>query len=308
MNKAILFLAVLCFTMLSCTKEKTDYEAEIDTVVPENQEFKEAYTIHSDGYKISIEALNGTLYTGYNQLRFKVSNSQTNQPVKASAITFLPIMTGSDGTQVSCPHRYHTSLTPDGTSFFGYSVFTEESATGRNWHLYLNFTIAQQIHSIKQDISIQKQPNKNLNMTTFIGKDDEQYFIALAAPQKPKVGENELIAGIYKFNRPTGPPVMSFPDPLQFSYTAVEDYTLQLDPRMPEPSMGNHSSPNNKDLIKHTDGLYHGVVNYTMTGNWTLNFILLNQNGRILKGTQVPTDFTPGIVGVKSDLHIDILF
>jgi len=45
-----------------------------------------------------------------------------------------------------------------------------------------------------------------------------------------------------------------------------------------------------------------------MTGNWTLNFILTNSDGKIVMGTVVPTDFTPGIAGKKSDLHIDILF
>lgn len=45
-----------------------------------------------------------------------------------------------------------------------------------------------------------------------------------------------------------------------------------------------------------------------MTGNLTLNFIMMNYKGRILKGTKVPADFTPGVEGVKSELHIDILF
>lgn len=72
--------------------------------------------------------------------------------------------------------------------------------------------------------------------------------------------------------------------------------------------MGNHTSPNNQDLTQRDDGLYHGVVNYTMTGNWTLNFILVNQNGLIVKGTEVPTTFTPGVEGAKSELYIDILF
>jgi hypothetical protein len=45
-----------------------------------------------------------------------------------------------------------------------------------------------------------------------------------------------------------------------------------------------------------------------MTGNWTLNFIMQNQVSKILKGTIVPTTFTPGVEGVKSELHIDILF
>lgn len=86
------FIAI-CFAVMSCTKAKTDYEAEISTVVTEHYEFKEAASISSDGYKISIEALNGTFYKGYNEIRLKVT-TQTNQPVNASAVTFLPVMTG----------------------------------------------------------------------------------------------------------------------------------------------------------------------------------------------------------------------
>jgi len=145
-------------------------------------------------------------------------------------------------------------------------------------------------------------------MTVFRGKDDEQYVIALISPRKPTVSENKLLAGIYKLNKPLDLSPGSFPDQFQFSYSQVEDYTLKLDPRMPEPSMGNHSSPNNKDLVQESDGLYHGIVNYTMTGNWTLNFVLLNPARKVIRGTEVPKDFTPGVEGVKSELHLDILF
>src|SRR5690606_6052290 len=103
-------------------------------------------------------------------------------------------------------------------------------------------------------------------------------------------------------------PAGTFPDPSQFSYAEVENSKLLLYPRMPEPSMGNHPSPNKVDMTQQAGGMYHAVVNYTMNGNWTLNFILLNQSGEVIKGTEVPTDFTPGIEGVKSELHIDILF
>ena len=127
------------------------------------------------------------------------------------------------------------------------------------------------------------------------------------APQKPRVAENALVAGIYKYNEPTEP-AGTFPDLAQFSYSEVSNYTLLLDPRMPEPSMGNHSSPNNVDLAQQADGLYYGTVNYTMTGEWTLNFILKNQTGGVIKGTEVSTEFTPGIEGARSELHIDILF
>lgn len=308
MKKILLFLGAACFVASSCTKEKTDYEAAIDSVVTEHMVFKEAASISNGAYDISVEALNGTFYKGYNEIRLKITNSHTGEKAVVSAATFLPVKTNADGVNGSCPHQYDLDYIPDSNYFSGYSVFTGESKADEAWELYIGFTIANQAHAVKYPITVQEQKNKNLNMTAFTGKDDEQYIIALVAPQRPKVAENELVAGIYRLNKPTSPPSGDFPDPAQFTYTEVSGYTLMLDPRMPEPSMGNHSSPNNRDLTQQSDGLYHGVVNYTMTGNWTLNLIMLNQNGRILKGTAVPTDFTPGVEGVKSELYIDVLF
>lgn len=308
MKNIIFFLAAVCLSATSCTKEKTDYEAEIDTVVTEHLEFKEATSIESNGYKISIEALNGSFYKGYNEIRLKITNSSTHTNANASVVTFLPIINYNDGSKVSCPHLYNLKYKPDDKYFSGYAVFTNESNTSGTWRLYISFTVNNETYLLEKEIVVQEQTNQNLNMTAFTGIDGEQYFIALVSPQKPKVAENKLIAGIYKFNKPTNPPSETFPDPSQYSFTEVSNYTLQLDPRMPEPSMGNHSSINNKDLTQQSDGLYYGIINYTMTGNWTLNFILLNQNGKIIKGSKVPTDFTPGIEGVKSELHINILF
>ncbi|OXB03686.1 hypothetical protein [Flavobacterium pectinovorum] len=301
------FVIAIFFVITSCTIDKTDYEAEIDSEVPEYYEFKEAVSLTSGIYKISIEALNGTFYKGYNELHLKVINTQTNQSLNTSEVTFLPVMTNADGSTNSCPHQYNLEYNAANGYYNGYSLFTSESVTTASWKLYVSFTVDNQKYEINKDVSVEKQSNKNLNMTAFAGKDNEQYFIALVSPQKPTVAENKLVAGIYKYNKPTTP-AGTFPDPSQFSYSEVTGYTLKLDPRMPEPSMGNHSSPNNQDLTQQSDGLYHGVVNYTMTGNWTLNLIMMNQNGLILKGTVVPTDFTPGVEGVKSELYIDTLF
>jgi len=301
------FVIAIFFVVTSCTIDKTDYEAEIDSEVPEYYEFKEAVSLTSGIYKISIEALNGTFYKGYNELHLKVINTQTNQSLNTSEVTFLPVMTNADGSANSCPHQYNLEYNAANGYYNGYSVFTSESVTTASWKLYVSFTVENQKYEINKEVSVEKQSNKNLNMTAFTGKDNEQYFIALVSPQKPTVAENKLVAGIYKYNKPTTP-AGTFPDPSQFSYSEVTGYTLKLDPRMPEPSMGNHSSPNNQDLTQQSDGLYHGVVNYTMTGNWTLNLIMMNQNGLILKGTVVPTDFTPGVEGVKSELYIDTLF
>ena len=92
------------------------------------------------------------------------------------------------------------------------------------------------------------------------------------------------------------------------NYTVANNYLLELDPRMPGEDMGNHSSPDNQDLTQGTDGFYHGKVNYTMSGYWTLNFILKDTQKRVIKGTEVPDTVKMGVFGEQSELHIDILF
>lgn len=307
MQKIIVIIS-LCLLFISCTKEKTDYEAEIGTEQPGQLEFKEAYSFEKNGLKVSVQALNGTLTKGYNELRLKVYNKDNNAEINSAALGFLPILNDAQGNQVSCPHRYQLVYNTAEKFYAAYAVFTELSSSENKWDLYLRLKVGNQEVLIKEPIMVKEQTNKNLNMVSFFGNDDEQYFIALLGPRAPKVAENNLQAGIYKYNKPSTPANGTFPDPSQFNYSEVKGFTLKLDPRMPEPSMGNHSSPNNKDLVQGDDGFYHGVVNYTMTGNWTLNFIFMNQNGKILKGTEVPKDFTPGVEGKKSELFIDILF
>lgn len=301
-----LMVAAICIVVTSCTLDKTDYEAEIDTVVPEYYEFKEAASFAIENYTVSIQALNGTFYKGYNEIRVFITDTETNEKLNAAEVTFLPILNTVQGYG-SCPHEYNLVFDAEHQYYKGYSVFTDISSLTESWNLYVSFTNEGKVFNVNGGISVAEQQNKNLNMTAFTGNDGEHYYIALIAPQKPGVAENNLVAGIYKYNTPQTP-AGDFPDPGQFSYSKVNGYTLEIDPRMPEPSMGNHSSPNNQDLTQGEDGLYYGVVNYTMTGNWTLNFIMRNQNGLILKGTEVPTDFTPGVEGAKSELYIDILF
>lgn len=297
--KNFIYLLAAFFVVAACTIEKTDYESETNTLVPDNKEFKEVFSIAKATYKISVEALQGHLYQGYNEVRLKVYQADSNQLVEGVKVRLLPVLTTSKGDRESCPNLHELVYDKQGQYYSGYSVFTKMSKEG-TWELSIQLEVQNQKIEMTQVILVEEQLNKNLNMTSFIGQDQEEYTIALVAPIQPKVAENTLVAGIFKLNKTA--------ETLEKAYEVVDGYTLYLDPRMPEPSMGNHSSPNNRDLTQKEDGFYYGVVNYTMTGNWTLNFILQNKQGRILKGTKVPLDFTPGIAGVKSELHIDILF
>ncbi|SFU37636.1 hypothetical protein SAMN05216480_10254 [Pustulibacterium marinum] len=300
---AILFGMVIT----SCTLSKTDYEAELSTAIPETTEFEEAFSINSNGYQIRVNALGGTFYKGYNELHFEITETATQEAIANATVTLLPIRTTTNAEAYSCPHSEVVAFQTTDAYYEGYSVFDVETDTDASWVLYLSITVAGETFNLEQPIEVAEQENLNLNMTSFTGNDGVQYYIALIAPVSPSVAENELIAGVYQYNEPETAGG-DFPDPSQFSFSEVEGATLLLDPRMPEPNMGNHSSPNNEDLTQEGDGLYYGVVNYTMTGNWTLNFIFQNAAGDVIKGTEVPTDFTPGVEGEKSELYIDILF
>lgn len=308
MRKSIFFLISILSIVFSCTKEKTDYKAEIDTLVPEYSEFKEVAQLHTQGYRIILEALNGELYTGYNEIRIRVLDTQTNQLKPINGLQFLPIRWSEQAAADSAPHQYEFDYHPENGYYQGYVVFTDESDGQTQWELYLRLCLNGRELTISDEVTVKAQPNKNLHMTEFTGNDGERYYIALIAPQVPRVADNPLIAGLYRHNVSKETSTGEFPDPREFSFSPVEGYTLQLDPRMPEPSMGNHSSPGNQDLSQGSDGLYYGIVNYTMTGNWTLNFIMRDQSHRVIKGTKVPDDFTPGVEGTKSELYIDILF
>lgn len=299
MKKIMLLMATLSIVHYSCTKEKTDYEAEKEREITEITDFKEVFTVQSGAYSIRAEALNGTLFTGYNTIRLKVTDTESKQPITQAELSWIPKQKLADGQLTSGPHNLSFSFVQeegnDSGYYAGYLVFLRPSIPEQPWEIHMELKVNGKRILLSQQVEVQTQRNSNLGMVEFIGKDEKSYLIALVAPQKPEVGENQLIAGIFQRV-----------DALH--YVSVEGYRLELDPRMPEPSMGNHSSPNNQDLLPGDDGWYEGRVNYTMTGNWTLNFILRDPDGTLIKGSEVPKDFTPGVQGVKSELHIDILF
>ncbi len=299
------FVAIALFAT-ACTIEKTDYESEITTEVPKEMRFEEVLQTNHSGYVISIESINAKLHKGYNELRVKIQNTHTSKEVEGAQVEMLPLLQTKEGNTTTCPATTSLPYLVTKKYYEGHVVFTQESNENQ-WSLLFRIAIGTQEIIFQSNVKVETQPNKNLNITTFMGYDEVEYIIALVAPITPKVAENELVACIYKKNNLFTVTTNNY-NPLFDAYSTADNCKLLLDPRMPEPSMGNHSSPNNKDLLQAANKFYYGVVNYTMTGNWTLNFILENNYGRIVKGTQVPTDFTPGVEGVKSELYIDILF
>lgn len=310
MKRLLCVMITLGSLFLSCTKEKTDYQSEIEKPVVEDQGFKEVFSLTKGAYNIRLSAVNGLLYKGYNSLRVSFETVKDNKSVFPKDVHFQAIYRDRAGKGSSCPYLYTWSTTDQKTSYYeGYAIFTKSTHEDAVLDLYLSFEIEGTTYYLHQRADVVVQPLQTLGLTEFVGKDGTPYCLALVAPQRPKVGENTLVAGLYQLDTTVVyDQELVYPNADAIAYSPAANHTLLLDPRMPDPSMGNHSSPNNKDLVQGNDGFYYGVVNYTMTGTWALNFRLLNAKGQVQKGTVVPPDFTPGVEGKRSDLFIDIRF
>ncbi len=326
-----LCLMILAFN-LSCTTDRTDFDnnprgRDRTTMMP-------VLTFTNGEHQIVMQTPGGKFFSGYNSLMVEVFDANSKQKIHVHSFKFLPIQTNTNnGLSSSCPHLYELEFKSDKKAFEGFAVFNnpndaieyEIDANGnvraklkntiKNWSLYLSYTVNGVDYQVKKDVDVSSLPLEylNRNFTEFMGNDGEKYTLALVEPQTPGVKENPLTAGLYKYIKPANGAfehkiINDKPDPSLFSYTTVDGATLELDPRMPDPSMGNHSSPNNKHLTQQADKMYHGVVNYTMTGLWTLNFIFKDKNGTVIKGTKVPHHHTPNVWGKKSELFIDIIF
>jgi hypothetical protein len=97
----------------------------------------------------------------------------------------------------------------------------------------------------------------------------EKTYYVLFVSTRLKEGNNSLQAYIYLENM-----------------KPVTGYRIEIDPRMPD--MGNHSSPNNRDLEWNAaKSVYEGAINLTMTGWWRLNLKVYDENGELAGGSAV---------------------
>jgi hypothetical protein len=151
------------------------------------------------------------------------------------------------------------------------------------------------LYSISDSIEVKKayRPDgvterKIISSVKAVDGSDKRYVAALAEPQKPKAGINDITAYIYERIDAN-------------TYNPAENLRLKLDPRMP--AMENHSSPNNADLtFDPVDKTYKGKANFSMTGYWVLNLILQDDGGTVLYGNPVTDEIE------QSSLYFEVEF
>lgn len=236
-------------------------------------------------HTIELFTDSGQLKTGYNAISLRIKDHATNGFVNRAALSWMPMMQMQDMAH-SGPASTLAKADGKDTVYEGYIIFQMANLDGSGWSLQIDYTIDGVDYTATSNLVVTQ--NANQNVTSFTGADETHYVLALIAPQEPKIAVNKMKVALFKMET-------------MHSFLPVANYRLALDPRMP--SMGNHSSPNNTDLIFDTaTGWYHGDLSLTMTGYWVLNLKLFDADDHVLKGEDITEDHP------KSTLFLELEF
>ena len=273
----ILFIALFTF---SCS---TDDDSE--EVLNEIEGLKKIQDLTNTTHTLELFNTTGNFKTGYNAISIRVMDNATKNFVENASLSWMPMMK-MPTMDHSSPKSAISKAVGKATVYDGFIIYQMANLDGSGWSLKIDYTINGVDYTASSAIVVMQ--NDNQNVTSFMGTDGTKYVLALIEPKSPKIAVNKMKVGLFKMQT-----MMSFP--------IVPDYKITLDPRMP--GMGNHSSPNNKDLTYNAaDQMYDGDLSLTMSGYWVLNLKVLNSAGDILKGEAI-TEEHP-----KSSLYLELDF
>ena len=278
--KYILPIILLALFSVSCSEDEND-----DFQPNEIEGLTKIQELSNDTHVIELYNKSGMFYIGYNEVSLRIKNKSNNEFEENANLSWLPIMQ-MPSMNHSCPKSNPIKAAGKNTVYQGFIIYQMTNADGSGWSLTVNYSIDGADYVATSDIVVLQ--NNLQNVSSFLGSDNTKYVVAFMEPSQPIIGINDLVIGVYKMET-----MMSFP--------IVENYSLTLDPRMP--GMGNHSSPNNTNLVYNlSDKMYHANLSLTMTGYWVLNLKLLNTSEEVLKGEDITE------LNTQSSLYLELEF
>ncbi|SDE48149.1 hypothetical protein SAMN05421636_105225 [Pricia antarctica] len=269
MKKIKYLFATLALTaaITSCSNED-----ENPLVLEENPlaDYTMLTSLTANGHDIEVYSDQDGFTMGYNELFIRIKDGTTDSYIKDAEITLMPVMQMAEMMH-SCP-KSEIYKTENASVYKGFVIFQMPGNADEYWELNLEYTINGETFKAAERIEVKAPADDKRTVTSFMGSDDIRYIVAMTAFD-PGVKVNDFSAMVFKMEN-----MMSFP--------AVENYKIAIDPRMP--GMGNHSSPNNVDLIYDaTSKMYNGKLSLTMTGYWKINLQLMNEADQVVKGETV---------------------
>jgi hypothetical protein len=241
-----------------------------DPIVQKQAQYLKIAEVTSSGSSFDVAFYaKDSLFVGYNNVYFKITDRNTGLTVKNATLVLHPLMDMMTSSH-ACPiENPADTLTSEGY-FKGAVIF---SMIGTNsWSLTVDIvangkseTVLFPIDKVKSTTPAQKMVVID-SLSTGPGTwTITKYPMSLVEPKDWKVGNNTFEITIH-----TMASMMSFP--------CCSDLTVEITPEMP--SMG-HGSPNNVNPVSTGNGHYVGTVNFTMTGDWRINMVI-KKDGRVI--------------------------
>lgn len=272
-NIRIAFVLGAFFSLVSTFTSCSSEEEEIMLPVNELTGLAKIQELSNETHSIELYSATGNFDQGYNAVSMRLKNTATGQYEKNADITLVPLMHMAMMTH-GCPVSAVTKSVGKDALYEGNIVFQMAQNETEYWELRVDYTIAGVSYTAAGQIDVPAATRQRV--TSFTGTDGVRYIIALIDPNTPRVATNDMTVGLYKMDS-------------MMAFSTVDHFSIQIDPRMP--SMGNHGSPNNTDLVQSAlDKLYHGKLSLTMTGYWRINLQLRNAENELLKGEAVTTE------------------
>jgi hypothetical protein len=264
-----IFASVLFTT--SCRDKNESY-----FYINETPELTKIQEVSNSDYTFSLYTKSGNLTTGYNRIYFQVKDKSTGSLILNKDMQLSwKLMMQMPSMSHSCPYSDIAKTSGMQTLYDSFAIFPMASDAEDVWNLTLNYNIGSKSGSVQLNPNVSAANLQNLQ--NFAGSDGKNYFIALVEPSAPKMGTNDMTAYLYEMQDMN-------------TFVPVDNFTVKIDPRMP--AMENHNSPNNIDLTSSNSGLYSGKVNFTMSGYWKINMIVLDSDNQTIAGEEV-TDTNP---------------
>jgi len=271
-NYIQLFLLILGFSVLltSCNK---DVDAKVITPADEVVDLHKLQEFTKGDYTFIVYKKDtGNLVVGYNEVYIQLKNNVTGKYAEDASLSWKPLM-HMPSMSHACPYSTIQKVENTRTVYKGYFIFIMASDDIDYWEVTYNYTNGKDTIVTAANRLTVNNTTGRVRYKSFKGSDNVNYFLALVDPATPHVGANDITACLYKKV-----------DMLTFN--PVENYTIQLDPRMPD--MDNHTSPNNVNLTYNSaSGIYKGKLNLTMTGYWKINLIVRDASNTIQKGDSI---------------------
>src|SRR5690554_854834 len=257
MKKIFILSLISAFIFTSCKKDKNEDPTSGGVTPPSEYTLIKKDTTAND-LVVELFTKTETIEIGYTKLYVRVKDFNGNAIDNAN-VTFMPMM-DMGNMEHSSPLEQPVFKTSS-KLYEGMVVFTMHSGQG-DWWLTVNVNGEDVVFPI--NVLDSKTGTKYVG--SYTGTDSEKYVVTLVKPFNWKVGMNDFSVMVHKKET-----MMSFP--------AIDNFTVAMDPQMT--SMG-HGSPNNISPTSAGDGYYNGKVNYTMTGDWRLNFEFIEAGDTII--------------------------